>query len=162
MDRQAQAIIPLNVRNEKIPLAGLDESRTPVCSMGYPMVYWGADKATGKLKFRCLHACGKVDCPMGMSWCSSSHYGHVVKMRVAEDPRSFCIPHRGTENWTKLYNERTSVERFFARIKEHLLADNLTLVGIKKVKVHMLLSCITLIAGTLAANQKQKQCKKAA
>lgn len=154
LDRQAQAIIPLNLRSEKLPPAGLDENRTPICSMGYPMVYWGADKTTGKLKFRCPHVCGKVDCPMGSSWCSSSNYGYVVKKRVEEDPRSYCMPHRGTKNWVELYNERTGVERFFSRLKGQLLADDLTVKGIKKVKVHILLSSITLIAGTLAVNQK--------
>jgi len=33
------------------------------------------------------------------------------------------------------------------------MADNLTVGGIKKAKAHLLLSCITLIAGTLAMNQ---------
>jgi transposase len=158
---QAQAIIPLNLRNEKIPPAGLDKNRTPICSMGYTMVYWGSDKKSEELKFRCPHVCGKVDCPMGSHWCSSSNYGYVVKKQVKEDPRSFCIPHRGTKNWVELYNERTSVERFFSRIKGQLLADDLTVGGIKKVKLHILISSITLIAGTLAANQKSVS-KKAA
>ena len=151
--RQVQAIIPLNLRGEKVPPEGLDANRTPICSMGYSMVYWGADEKTGELKFRCPHVCCKVDCPMGSQWCSSSNYGYVVKKYVEEDSRSFCAPHRGTTNWDKLYNERTSVERFFSRLKEHLMADDLTVGGIKKTKAHLLLSCITLIAGTLAINQ---------
>lgn len=35
----AQAIIPLNLRNEKEPPAGMTSNGTPVCSMGYEMVY---------------------------------------------------------------------------------------------------------------------------
>jgi len=50
-------------------------------------------------------------------------------------------------------SKRTSVERFFSRLKEHVMADNLTIGGIKKAKEHLLLSGITLIAGTLAINQ---------
>ena len=160
-EHQKQAIIPLNLRNEKIPPAGLDETRTPICSMGYPMVYWGSNKKIGELKFRCPHVLAKVNCPMGSQWCSSSTYGHVVKKFVSEDSRSFCTPHRGTKHWTALYNERTSVERFFSRMKEHLMADDITIGGIKKVKAHLLLSCITLIAGTLAVNER-KSSKKVA
>jgi len=119
-ERGAQAIIPLNLRGEQTPPAGVDETRTPICSMGYPMVYWGCNKKTGELKFRCPHVCGKVNCPMGSDWCSSSNYSYVVKKHVKEDPRSFCMPHRGTTTWTALYNERTSVERFFSRIKESI------------------------------------------
>ena len=160
-EKQGQAIIPLNLRGEKNPPAGLNEARTPICTMGYPMVYWGANEKTGELKFRCPHVCGKVDCPMGSQWCSNSNYGRVVKHYIDEDPRNFCAPHRGTSNWETLYNKRTSVERLFSRLKEHLMGDSATVGGIKKVKAHLLLSCITMIAGTIAVNHR-KQLKKTA
>lgn len=57
----AQAIIVLNKRGEKAPPEGMASDGTPRCSMGYDMVYWGADG--DRLKFRCPHAVGKVDCP---------------------------------------------------------------------------------------------------
>lgn len=148
----AQVIIVLNKRGEKIPPEGLDENRNPLCSMRYKMVYWGGNKKTGELKFRCPHVMKKVDCPMGCAWCSPSNYGHVVKKKVKDDPRSFSIPHRGTKNWQKLYNKRTSVERLFARLKEHLSANNLKVRGIKKVTTHLPICCITLILGTVAVN----------
>ncbi len=155
--RSAQAIIPLNRRGEKLQQEGLDANRTPTCSMGYSMVYWGCDAKTGVLKFRCPHVCGKVSCPNGAAWCSNSNYGLVVKKKVSEDPRNFCTPHRETREWKKLYNERTSVERTFSRLKEHLGADLLRVRGIQKVTAHLLLCCIVLIAGTLAVNLKKEQ-----
>ncbi|MGG1576285.1 transposase, partial [Fictibacillus sp. NRS-1165] len=57
----AQALIPLNLRNEKEPPAGYSSNGTPRCSMGYDMTYWGSEK--NYLKFRCPHVVGKVDCP---------------------------------------------------------------------------------------------------
>ena len=123
------------------------------------MTYWGYDN--GSIKFRCPHAMGKVNCPMGTSWCSSSSYGAVVKKKVSDNPRYFTYPHRESAKWTKLYNERTSVERTFARLKENLGLNNITVRGIRKTKVHVLLSCITLIAGTIAINQ-HKSGKEAA
>ena len=39
----AQAIIPLNLRNEKIPPATFSFPVNPRCSMGYDMIYWGCD-----------------------------------------------------------------------------------------------------------------------
>ncbi len=92
----AQAIIPLNLRNEKEPPAGFSSIWIPRCSMGYDMVYWGCDGSY--LKFRCPHAVGKVDCPYGMSRCSSSNYGMVVKVNVRDDLRRFSIPHRNSQN----------------------------------------------------------------
>lgn len=76
----AQAIIALNKRGEKEPPAGVASNGTPRCSMGYDMVYWGADG--DRLKFRCPHAVGRVDCPLGIAACSDSNYGMVVKKTV--------------------------------------------------------------------------------
>ena len=146
----AQAIIPLNSRSAYAPPEGLDWDCTPLCSMGYRMAYWGYDN--GSIKFRCPHMAGKVDCSMGTNWCSSSNYGAVVKKKIADNPRYFSYPHRGSAKWQQLYNERTSVERTFARLKENLGLNNVTVRGIRKTKVHVLLSCIALIAGTIAVN----------
>ena len=159
---RSQAIIPLNRRKEKLPPEGMDENRTPTCSMGYPMVYWGCEKEKGILKFRCPHVCGKVNCANGSAWCSESNYGLVVKKKVEEDPRSFCTPHRGTREWEKLYDQRTSVERVFSRLKEHLGANSLRTRGIKKVTSHLLLCCIALFAGTIAVNRQAKKKQTAA
>ncbi len=80
LSHKAQAIIPLNLRNEKEPPAGFSSNGTPRCLMGFEMTYWGCDKKY--LKFRCPHATGKVECPHGTSWCSSSNYGMVVKINT--------------------------------------------------------------------------------
>jgi hypothetical protein len=104
---------------------------------------------------------GKVDCPMGTYWCSSSSYGAVVKKKISDNPRYFSYPHRGSAKWQQLYNERTSVERTFARLKENLGLNNVTIRGIRKTKVHVLLSCIALIAGIIAVNRSKESTKAA-
>ncbi|MGE5575120.1 MAG: transposase [Ignavibacteria bacterium] len=144
----AQAIIPLNLRNEKEPPAGFSFNGTPRCSMGYNMIYWGVDG--NYLKFRCPHALDKVDCPFGSAWCSSSNYGMVVKINVKDDLRRFSIPHRGSKNWETLYDKRTSVERCNSRLKENLTANDLHLGGIEKVKTHVFINAIALLATALA------------
>ena len=151
----AQAIIPLNHRGAKEPKEGFDWDGTPICSAGYRMVYWGSNN--GVNKFRCPHVMGKCDCPFGSSWCSDSNYGMVLKTRVKQDPRLFCTPHRGTTNWQKLYNKRTTVERCFGRFKEFLgLETGLNVRGIKKVETHAYLCAITMIATVIAVNATKK------
>lgn len=157
----SQGIIPLNLRGAKMPPEGLDFDGTPVCSGGYHMIYWGSDK-NGCNKFRCPHVLGKVDCPHGSAWCSSSSYGLVVKTRVKDDPRRFTTPHRGSKNWTKIYNKRTSVERCFGRLKEHLSLKNLNVRGFKKVKARVLLSCIAMLSTALVSVFESKAVKQAA
>lgn len=60
---------------------------TPRCTMGYDMVYWGADGE--HLKFRCPHVVGKVDCPLGAAACSDSDYGMVLRLTLALGEKSF-------------------------------------------------------------------------
>ncbi|GAB4262399.1 transposase [Thermincola ferriacetica] len=151
----AQAIIPLNLRNEKEPPAGYSSNGTPRCSMGYDMVYWGVDGDF--LKFRCPHVLGKVDCPCGSAWCSSSNYGMVVKVNVKDDLRRFSIPHRGSRNWELLYNERTSVERCNSRLKENLTANDLHVWGMQKVKTHAFINAIALLATALAVKKAKNK-----
>ena len=81
----------------------------------------------------------------------------MIKTRVKDDPRLFCTPHRGTDNWRKLYNKRTGVERCFGRLKEHLGLDKLTLRGLAKVKTHAYLCAISLIATVIAVNSVKKE-----
>ena len=161
-DYNAQAIIPINKRNAKQPPAGYyDFDGTPCCSAGHKMVYWG--HYNGDNKFRCPDVCGKVDCIHGSAWCSDSNYGFVTKTRPKDDPRYISIPHRGSSTWQKIYDKRTSVERTFSRLKENLNLKNVKVMGAKKVKTHILLNCITLIAGKLAIeNPKSKESREVA
>ena len=155
----AQAIIALNKRGEKEPPAGIASNGTPRCTMGYEMVYWGAEK--DRLKFRCPHVVGKTDCPLGTAACSDSNYGMVVKKAIAEDVRRYANPHRDTRGWKELYNERTAVERCNARLKEYLMVNDLHVRGIEKVTAAVYLNAIVLLASALAMS-KVTQVKRTA
>lgn len=152
---KAQAIIPLNPRNEKEPPAGITQKGTPCCSMGFPMTYWGQEKV--HLKFRCPHATGQVDCPLGMAACSSSNYGMVVKINTQTDLRRYALPHRESRGWKEIYNKRTSVERCNSRMKTYLTADQLHVWGIQKVTTHQYLNAIVLLASALAIAKQRIQ-----
>lgn len=147
----AQAIIPLNPRNEQEPPAGMLANGTPVCSMGYPMVYWGSDNDI--LKFRCPHILGKANCPFGSAWCSSFNYGLVQKINVADDLRRYSAPHRDTRRWKELYNKRTSVERVNSRLKCYLTANELNVRGIQKAETYLVFNLIILLTVAIAGAQ---------
>lgn len=146
----AQPIIAYNKRGSFAPPDGLNERLHPICSMGYELTYWGKDG--DYLKFRCPHVLGKVDCPHGSIWCSNSNYGYCLKVNYKKNNRYFSFPVRSSEDWQKLYNKRTSIERCNSRLKDYLNTDNLRSAGIKKAKIFSLLNCITLVAGTIAVN----------
>jgi transposase, IS5 family len=151
----AQAIIALNKRGEKEPPVGIASDGTPRCSMGYGMVYWGADGE--QLKFRCPHAVGKVDCPLGMAACSDSNYGMVIKKRIGEDVRRYSNPHRNTRRWKELYRERTSVERCHSRLKERLTMNDAHVRGIQKVTTHVYINAVVLLASALAVSAAKRK-----
>ena len=101
-----------------------------------------------------------MDCPNGSAWCSDSKYGFVVKVNINDDLRRFSSPHRDTQGWNTLYNERTSVERCFSRLKENLTVNDLHLGGIENVKNYAFLNPIVLLASALAVKRTQKSKSK--
>jgi transposase len=146
----ANPIIAYNKRGEALPPAGFNESFQPICSMGYSLTYWGKDG--DYLKFRCPNETGKANCQFGSIWCSSSNYGYCLKINYKKNLRHYGYPYRGSESWKLIYNKRSSSERCFSRLKEYLNVDNVRSSGIRKAKAIALLSCIALIAGTIAIN----------
>ncbi len=149
-EHQGKPVIALNPKGTKVPPQGMNDRFKPICSAGYPLAYYGKDG--DYLKFRCPHMTGKCNCPFGTAWCSSSNYGYTKKFNINENPRLLGYPYRGSEPWRKIYNTRTAVERMFSRLKETLNMDNIRSKGIHKAKMHVLLNCITLIAGTMSVN----------
>lgn len=149
-----QAIIPINWRNTKIPPEGINWDGQLVCSMNHPYVYGGNDKGT--IRLLCPHECGKVSCSMGSHWCTNAKSGYVGKVRVKDNPRFISAPMRGSAAWQNLYNERSSVERFFGEAKENYSLNNLRVSGIKKAKVFMDLSCIAVIISRLSKEKPVK------
>lgn len=147
---EGKPVIALNPKGTKVPPEGMNAKFEPICSAGYTLTYYGKDG--DYLKFRCPHMTGKCNCPFGSAWCSNSNYGYTKKFNVNEDPRLLGYPYRGSENWEKIYNTRTAVERMFSRLKESLNMDNIRSKGIHKARMHVLLNCITLLAGTIAVN----------
>ena len=56
-----------------------------------------------------------------------------------------------TTAWWTAYRARSGVERMFGRAKEHRRLNRLTLKGVQKATVHVLVSLLTLLAFALAA-----------
>jgi len=97
----------------------------------------------------------------GQCQCSNP-YGLVVRLRVTDNPRLFSCPHRSSENWQRLYHQRTAIERWFALLKEHLDMDKMNRRGIDNAFTDVMLCLITFLAGTLAQLKTGQQIRKAA
>ncbi|HHX42902.1 MAG TPA: transposase [Chloroflexi bacterium] len=151
----AQAIIRMRryVEGDEVCQAAVcrcNELGTPICASDQKMVYWGRDGSY--LKWRCPVAAGKVR-PEACQWqgsCSNSDYGSVLKQPIAEDYRRWPGIARESAKFERLYDKRGAVERVNARLKEYLLLDELTVRGMAKVRVHVSLALVVMLAGAAA------------
>jgi hypothetical protein len=154
-DCKATPIIP--IREKKgMQLADICNAQgTPLCSCGLAMVYWGRDGHY--LKYRCPYAVGKAECKSRFR-CSSSPYGYVLKLPIAEDVRRHPPVPRESKKWERLYKMRTAVERVNSRVKELLGLGEMTLRGIQKVTVRSALSLLIMLAAAVSmAKEHQNQ-----
>lgn len=60
---KSNPIIAYNKRVAKAAPESFNDSFEPICSMGYPLAYWG--KNNNYLKYRCPQATGHINCPHG-------------------------------------------------------------------------------------------------
>lgn len=89
----------------------------PVCSAGIPMYYDGYDLHRERKKYRCPLKMGRIDhCPY-MDVCpSTSAYGRVRYVSDHDDVRNAGPISYRSDEWKKLYNNRTSCERVNTRV----------------------------------------------
>ena len=74
----------------------------------------------------------------------------MLKQPIAEDYRRWPGIARESAKFERLYDKRSAVERVNARLKEHLLLDELTVRGMAKVRIHVSLALLVMLAGAAA------------
>jgi hypothetical protein len=117
------------------------------------MIYWGRD---GKyLKYRCPYALGKSECKSRFR-CSSSAYGYVLKIPIAEDVRRHPPVPRESKKWGRLYKMRTAVERVNSRVKELPGLGNITIRGKLKVRIRSALSLLIMLAAAVSMAKEHR------
>jgi hypothetical protein len=136
-------VIPIREREGEQLSDICNAKGTPLCRCGLEMSYWGRDG--NYLKYRCPDVTGKAECKSRFR-CTSSAYGYVLKLPVADDPRRHPPVPRESKKWQKLYRMRTAVERVNSRVKELLGLGKITVRGIGKVTVRAILSLLVMLA----------------
>ena len=158
---ELKALPVIKMRLEEGPDA---ESRTsicrctelgvPLCDEGSKMRYAGRDGDC--LKWRCPAVLDGRACKCTIDNCSTSAYGRVLKVRIAEDPRRFPGLSRDSHKWRRLYRKRSACERVNARLKNYLLLDAQHVRGKAKVTVHVLMSLLTMLASAISMAKLDK------
>ncbi len=146
-------VIPIREREGEQLSDICNAKGTPLCRCGMEMSYWGRDG--NYLKYRCPEAVGKGVCKSRFK-CTSSAYGYVLKLPIADDPRRHPPVPRETKKWRGLYRMRTAVERVNSRVKELLGLGKVTVRGIGKVTVRAILSLLVMLAIGVGMAQRHR------
>jgi hypothetical protein len=152
-DCKAAPIIPIRERKDMQLPDICNAKGTPLCSCGLAMVYWGRDG--NYLKYRCPHVLGKGECKSRFR-CTSSPYGYVLKLPIAEDVRRHPPVPRESRKWERLYKMRTAIERVNSRVKDLLGLNKITVRGIVKVTVRSALSLLVMLAAAVSMAKEHK------
>lgn len=135
----------------------IDQDGTPLCMAGFRMVNWGYCKQKHSRKWRCPLACGKTDsCPCREK-CSSSSYGRCVYTKPDWDIRLYTPVPRGTEEYKKIYNNRTSCERLNNRVLNDYHLHDMGIHTRKRYSFFTMIICICIhLDAQLKKRTKQK------
>ena len=130
-------------RPESIPeRINIDTDGTPICNAGHRMVFWGYDRCKHAMKWRSpcvLGKCERCDSP-----CSKSPYGRTVYTKTDWDIRLYTPVARGTEEWKRIYNNRTSTERINNRILNNYGLHGMHIHGKDHYSFFTMIICICI------------------
>jgi hypothetical protein len=125
----------------------LDELGIPHCKAGIALLLKDRNKKTGT-RYICPHRARRFDCPL-VNECNLK----VARIAPFHEYRKFCTITRDSEEWCALYDKRTSIERVNSKLKEHRRLNSHCHRGLEKVRVHCLMSVLSLVVTALAASQ---------
>jgi hypothetical protein len=122
----------------------LDETGIPHCRAALPLLLLGHDRKKG-MKYVCPHRAGKTKCSL-LHQCTL----RVVWIRPFWEYRKFCSIPRDSDEWNEIYSKRSAIERVNSKLKEHRRLDSHCHRGLLKVKLHCLMSVLSLAITALA------------
>jgi hypothetical protein len=116
----------------------LDDAGIPHCQSSLPLLLLGHDRKKG-MKYVCPHRAGKTKCSL-LHKCTLK----VVWIRPFWEYRKFCSIPRESAEWAEIYSRRTAIERVNSKLKEHRRLDSHCHRGFAKVRLHCLMSVLSL------------------
>ena len=152
------ALIDINGRAKSSENASaditFDKTGHPFCPARHKMCPWGNDPIKDAHKYRCPLKCGRIDfCPHAGK-CSPGKYGRTVYIKNHGDLRFHPRIPRDSEEYKKIYSERTACERVNDRVLNDYCLQHLKIRGRDHFSFWTMLIgiCIHLDAGYKAAH----------
>ena len=121
------------------------EQGVPTCMGMVPMEYVGTTA-----KGHHLYRCKKMGCHLKTSRRGGIRHCDTVYLQdPSEDWRLFGVIRRDSPLWRKKYGKRWAIERVFKSLKESRRLERHCVRGIRRIKLHALMSAITFQATAL-------------
>ena len=144
------ALIDINSRNKRYdglpPDITMGKDAHPICRAGKKMICWGYDRNKDATKYRCPCKCGKTEnspCPFANK-CSNSNYGRTVYIKSNDDLRFHTSIPRDSEQYNKIYSERTASERANNRILNNYHLQELKTRGVNHLAFWTMIICVCI------------------
>lgn len=142
------ALIDINGRSKHSPSApddiSFDKDAIPHCRGGFAMTPWGYESGRNAHKYRCPLKCGRMDsCPHEKE-CSPGKFGRTVYVKNKSDLRFFPRIPRGTEEYRKIYSERTACERLNDRVLNDYFLQSMMVRGRDHLSFWSMVICICI------------------
>jgi hypothetical protein len=122
------------------------------------MAFGGFEKNRMTLKYRCPAAAYGFECP-DRTECGASGYGRIVRVTMETDRRLFVPIPRRSPQWTRLYIQRTAVERVNSRFDVSFGFERHFIRTLAKMKTRTGIALIVMLSmavGAIHAGQKGK------
>jgi len=127
------ALIDINGRTTSLEPTSkdiaFDKTGHPLCKAGHKLCPWGNDPIKDAHKYRCPLKGGKILSCSHVEECSPGNYGRTVYIKNHGDLRFNPRIPRNSEQYKKLYNERTACERINNRILNDYCLQHLKIRG---------------------------------
>jgi len=135
----ASPVIPLSPKTKQ-PVPEITGSpAAPYCPAGLSLVYRSWDNKKG-IQYSCPARAGRTICTMAME-CGLK----TVWIRPIHDYRRFGYRiKRDTEQWTRLYRKRSSIERTYSRLKQTRRLEGHCFRGFESINIHATLSVLVM------------------
>lgn len=121
------------------------ESEVPV---RHRMYYYGYEKSTDTLKYRCPARVEGRECPSEGKCNKGKKYGLTVRIKREIDRRRFVPLPRASKKFKRLLNGRSAVERVNARLKVFWGADDGNITGAERF--HAWISVVMIVHSAMA------------
>lgn len=122
----------------------IDKDGTPLCQAGFRMTHWGYSPSRHDVKWRCPVATGKEEKCTCEVPCTPSPYGRCVYTKPDWDIRLYTPIARGTQEYIRIYNNRSGSERVNNRVLNDYHLHDMILHGKKRYSFFAMIAGINI------------------